>query len=193
MHNPACPVVNRTICVFCGSSAGLKPSYLEAARHAGELIGKRGCTLVYGGGATGMMGEVVRGAMGAGGRVVGIRPAPLDHLEVPQGGIEMIHTPDLFERKQRMIAMSDAFLVLPGGLGTLDEFFEVVTTAQLGMHEKPIAIVNTAGYFEPLLGLVRHIHAAGFIYGDLTRLFHVVETPDAAMDVISNGIQRVTG
>jgi hypothetical protein len=113
-----------------------------------------------------------------------VRPTPLDHLERPQGGIEMIHTPDLFERKQKMIAMSDAFVVLAGGMGTLDEFFEVVTTAQLGMHEKPIVLVNTGGYFDPLLGLVRHVHAAGFIYGDVTRLFQIVETPDAAMDLL---------
>jgi uncharacterized protein (TIGR00730 family) len=187
MHDPAHPEVNRTICVFCGSSAGLKPSYLEAARRTGELIGQRGCTLVYGGGAAGMMGELVRSAMEAGARVVGIRPEPLDHLEVPQGGIEMIHTPDLFERKQRMIAMSDAFLVLPGGLGTLDEFFEVVTTAQLGLHRKPIVLVNIGGYFDPLLALLRHVDAEGYIYRDVARLFCVATTVDEAMEFISPG------
>lgn len=184
MHNPAHPVVNRTICVFCGSSPGGDPVYLEAARRLGERIGAGGHTMVYGGGATGLMGEAARAALAAGAKVIGVRPTPLDHLERPLGGIEMIHTPDLFERKQKMIAMSDAFVVLAGGLGTLDEFFEVVTTAQLGLHEKPIAIVNTAGYFGPLLALIHHVHATGFIYGDLTRLFHVVETPDAAMDLL---------
>ncbi|MBV9063898.1 MAG: TIGR00730 family Rossman fold protein, partial [Alphaproteobacteria bacterium] len=131
----------KTVCVFCGSSPGARPRYLAAARRAGELIGGRGMRMVYGGGATGMMGEVARAALTSGAEVIGIRPSLLDHLERPQGGIEMIPTPDLFQRKQKMIAMSDAFLILPGGLGTLDEFFEVVTTAQLRVHAKPILLV----------------------------------------------------
>ena len=174
----------KTVCVFCGSSPGRDPAYLEAARRAGALIGERGFRMVYGGGATGMMGEAARAALAAGAEVIGVRPAPLDHLELPQGGIQMLHTPDLFERKRRMVEMSDAFLVLPGGLGTLDEFFEVVTTAQLGMHDKPVILVSTSDYFAPLLALFRHCNEAGFIYGDVSRLFHVVETPDAAFQML---------
>lgn len=184
MHNPAHPVVNRTVCVFCGSSPGGDSAYLAAARRLGERMGAAGHTLVYGGGASGLMGELARTALTAGAKVIGVRPTPLDHLERPLGGIEMIHTSDLFERKQRMIAMSDAFLVLPGGLGTLDEFFEVVTTAQLGLHEKPIVLVNTEGYFDPLLALLRHVNGAGFIYRDVSRLFQVVDTPDAAIALL---------
>lgn len=174
----------KTVCVFCGSSAGARPSYLHTARRAGELIGEKGYTLVYGGGATGMMGAVARAAMNGGARVIGIRPTVLDHLELPQGGIEMIPTPDLFERKQRMIARSDAFLVLPGGLGTLDEFLEVVTTAQLGMHHLPVVLVNTDGYFEPLLSLFKHVNAEGYIYGDVARLFHVATDVEEAFALI---------
>src|SRR4051812_12649231 len=158
MHNPSEDVVKKTICVFCGSSPGGDSAYLDAARRLGERIGAGGHAMVYGGGASGLMGEVTRAALGNGARVIGVRPTPLDHLERPQGGIEMIQTPDLFERKQKMIAMSDAFVVLAGGLGTLDEFFEVVTTAQLGMHEKPIMVVNTKGYFDPLLALLQHVN-----------------------------------
>ena len=174
----------KAICVFCGSSPGRNPAYLATAHRTGELIGRRSYRMVYGGGASGMMGETARAALAGGVEVIGIRPAPLDHLELPQGGIEMIHTPDLFERKQRMVAMSDAFIILPGGLGTLDEFFEVVTTAQLGMHEKPIFLVNTEGYFEPLLALFQRCNEEGFIYGNVSRLFQVVETPDAAFALL---------
>jgi len=180
MNSPASRVEKKTVCVFCGSSPGARPSYLETARRAGELIGEKGHTLVYGGGATGMMGELARAAMKAGARVIGIRPTVLDHLELPQGGIEMVPTPDLFERKQRMIGRSDAFLILPGGLGTLDEFFEVVTTAQLGMHALPVVLVNTEGYFEPLLALFRHVDAEGYIYGDVARLFYAAADVDEA-------------
>lgn len=184
MNSPTSPVEKKTVCVFCGSSSGARASYLETARRAGELIGQNGYTLVYGGGATGMMGELARAAMSAGARVIGIRPTVLDHLELPQGGIEMIPTPHLFERKQRMIARSDTFLILPGGLGTLDEFFEVVTTAQLGMHTLPIVLVNTEGYFEPLLALFRHVNAEGYIYGDVARLFQIVADIDEAFSLI---------
>jgi len=175
---------NKTVCVFCGSSPGADPAYLETARVFGELAGQKGWRLVYGGGATGLMGEAARAALACGGAVIGVRPTPLDHLEQPQSGIAMVHTPDLFERKQRMITMSDAFVILPGGLGTLDEFFEVVTTAQLGMHEKPIVLVNTNGYFAPLFALLRHCGTQGFIYRDVSRLIHVVDTPAEAIALL---------
>jgi uncharacterized protein (TIGR00730 family) len=184
MNSPTPSVEKKTVCVFCGSSPGARPSYLETARRTGELLGENSHTLVYGGGAAGMMGELARAAMQAGARVIGIRPSVLDHLELPQAGIEMIPTPDLFERKQQMIARSDAFLILPGGLGTLDEFFEVVTTAQLGMHRLPIVLVNTERYFDPLLSLFKHVNAEGYIYGDAGRLFAVAENADEALTLI---------
>ncbi|HEX3945503.1 MAG TPA: TIGR00730 family Rossman fold protein [Rhizomicrobium sp.] len=184
MDSPTKSPAKRTVCVFCGSSPGVNPAHLATARRLGELIGQKGWRLVYGGGASGLMGEGARAALAAGAEVIGIRPSPLDHLERPQGGIEMIHTPDLFERKQRMIAMSDAFVVLPGGLGTLDEFFEVVTTAQLGMHGKPIVVVNTDDYFATLFALLRYCGTEGFIYRDVSRLIHVVDTADEAIALL---------
>src|SRR3954468_15255597 len=102
MDSPTKFQAKRTVCVFCGSSVGRNPAYIETARRTGELIGQRSYRMIYGGGASGMMGECARAALAAGAEVIGIRPAPLDHLEQPQGGIEMLHTPDLFERKQRM-------------------------------------------------------------------------------------------
>jgi hypothetical protein len=184
MHSSSDSPESKTVCVFCGSSPGATPAYLETARAFGKLIGQQGWRLVYGGGATGLMGEAARAARTGGAEVIGIRPTPLDHLERPQGGIAMIHTPDLFERKQRMIAMSDAFVILAGGLGTLDEFFEVVTTAQLGMHEKPIVLVNTNDYFAPLFVLLRHCGTEGFIYRDVSRLIHVVDTAEDAIALL---------
>jgi uncharacterized protein (TIGR00730 family) len=184
MDSPTKSPAKRTVCVFCGSSVGRNVAYLETARRAGELLALKGYRMVYGGGASGMMGEVARAALAAGAEVIGIRPSPLDHLERPQSGMEMIHTPDLFDRKQRMIAMSDAFIVLPGGLGTLDEFFEVVTTAQLGMHSKPIVVVSTEDYFATLFALLRHCGSEGFIYRDVTRLIHVVDTADEAIALL---------
>jgi hypothetical protein len=180
MKDPSANAV-KTVCVFCGSSTGSRAVYAETARRAGEAVARARYRMIYGGGATGLMGEVARAALAAGGDVIGIRPTPLDHLEMPQTGITMIRTQDLFERKQRMVEMSDAFLILPGGLGTLDEFFEVVTTAQLGMHTKPIAVVNTEGYFEPLFALFRHVNDLGFIYGNVGRLFRVAATADEAI------------
>ncbi|HEX3651782.1 MAG TPA: TIGR00730 family Rossman fold protein [Rhizomicrobium sp.] len=184
MQSSSDPSANKTVCMFCGSSPGTDPAYLEVARVFGELIGEKGWRLVYGGGATGLMGEAARAALAAGAEVIGVRPTPLDHLERPQGGIAMIHTPDLFERKQRMIAMSDAFVILAGGLGTLDEFFEVVTTAQLGMHEKPILLVNTNNYFAPLFALLQHCGTQGFIYRDVSRLIHVVRSAEEAIALL---------
>jgi uncharacterized protein (TIGR00730 family) len=184
MDSPTKSPAKRTVCVFCGSSVGRNQVYLETARRLGELIGQKAWRLVYGGGASGLMGEAARAALVAGAEVIGIRPSPLDHLERPQSGIDMIHTPDLFERKQRMIAMSDAFIVLPGGLGTLDEFFEVVTTAKLGLHGKPIVVVNTDDYFSTLFALLRHCGTEEFIYRDVSRLIRVVDSADEAIALL---------
>ena len=169
------------VCVFCGSSPGSNAIYAATARRLGELIGRNGYSLVYGGGATGLMGEVARSALASGAAVIGIRPTLLNHLEPPEANIDMRYVPDLFERKRQMIAGSDAFIVLPGGMGTLDELFEVVTTAQLDVHDKRIVVVNTNGYFAPFFTLIRHLQEAGFLYRDPMGLFHVVEDADQAI------------
>ena len=181
------PSRSLTLCVFCGSSPGDDPSYAEAARELGKLIGGGGHRLVFGGGGIGLMGEVARAARDEGAEVIGILPAFLRHLEPPlKSAEELIITPDLQLRKSRMIAMADAFLLLPGGLGTMDEYFEVVTSAQLHVHRKPVVVINVNGYFAPLRDLVDHIVSHGFARPDVAALHTFVDTPEDAMRVVNS-------
>jgi uncharacterized protein (TIGR00730 family) len=186
MHNPAVHVVNRqALCVFCGSSMGHEEAYGEAARQLGALIASRGFALVFGGGSLGLMGQVARAARDGGAPVIGIIPEFLRHLEPPlKRAEELIVTPDLYQRKDRMIKLASAFIILPGGLGTLDEFFEVVTSAQLEQHEKPIVVVNVDGFFDPLKTLLDHHVAAGFARNEIHALFRFVSGPEEAIDLI---------
>jgi uncharacterized protein (TIGR00730 family) len=177
----------KVICVFCGSSHGADPAFADAARRLGRLIGETGHSLVFGGGNIGLMGETARAARDAGANVTGILPAFLRHLEPPlKSADELVVVPELFERKARMIALADAFVILPGGMGTLDEFFEVVTAAQLGRHEKPVVLVNIARYFDPLEALLRHLVKNGFAQAEVFTLYRMVATVDEAMEVISS-------
>ena len=174
-----------SVCVFCGSHAGNDAAHGDAARRLARAIGERGWTLVYGGGALGLMGELARHAGAAGARVIGVRPDSLSHIEMPmEKGLEIVRVADLFERKKAMIALSDAFVALAGGIGTLDELFEVVTTAQLGLHDKPVVVVNTNGFFDPILEFVRRAREAGFVYRPVEAFFHVAATPEEAMAFI---------
>src|SRR5256885_7316698 len=186
MHSPTAHVPNKKVlCVFCGSSMGHEEAYGEAARRTGRLIAERGFSLVFGGGSLGLMGQVARAARDAGAPVIGIIPEFLRHLEPPlKRAEELIVTPDLYQRKDRMMALASAFIILPGGLGTLDEFFEVVTSAQLDQHGKPVVVVNVAGFFDPLKGLPAHHIRAGFARSDIHALFRFVATPDEAIDLI---------
>ncbi len=184
MHNPSHDTEKQrpTICVFCGSSPGGNPAYAEAARRMGTLLGEAGFSLVFGAGNVGLMGETARAARDAGASVIGILPAFLRHLEPPlKSAEELIVTPDLQQRKARMLALARAFVILPGGLGTLDEYFEVVTSAQLGALGKPIVVVNTAGYYDPLKALLAHVVREGFAHADIERLQHFVATPEDAI------------
>ena len=174
-----------SICVFCGSSFGSSPDYADAARRLGELIAKRGFSLVFGGGAVGLMGEVSRAVSLNGGSVVGILPEFLKHLEPPSRATDkLIVTPDMQERKKHMLALSDAFVVLPGGLGTLDEIFEVLSTAQLKVHNKPIVLVNLHGHFDPVIRLIAHVVKDGFAASTANALYRVVKTPDQAIEAV---------
>lgn len=159
----------RSICVYCGSSPGNSPIYLEAGRSLGRAIAEAGLTLVYGGGLKGVMGAVANGAVEAGGHVTGIIPrflirkeagdeAGLDHLD------EVILTEDMHERKHAMFERSDAFVALPGGIGTVEEIVEIMTWAQLGRHQKPMVFGNVAGFWNPMLALIDHMKAEGFIH-----------------------------
>jgi uncharacterized protein (TIGR00730 family) len=184
MHNPSHDAEKQrpAICVFCGSSPGGDPAYAEAARRMGTLLGEAGFALVFGAGNVGLMGEVARAARDAGASVIGILPAFLRHLEPPlKSAEELIVTPDLQQRKARMLALARAFVILPGGLGTLDEYFEVVTSAQLGALGKPIVVVNTAGYYDPMKALLAHVVRERFARADIERLQHFVPTPEDAI------------
>jgi uncharacterized protein (TIGR00730 family) len=189
MHTPSRHVVKKNICVFCGSSMGHDEALGAAARRFGQLIAARGFGLVFGGGSLGLMGQVARAARDAGAPVIGILPQFLRALEPPlKSAEELIVTPDLYQRKDRMLELASAFAILPGGLGTLDEFFEVVTSAQLEQHAKPIVVVNVAGFFDPLKALLDHHIAAGFARNEVHDLYRIVRTPDEAMDIIEQSL-----
>ena len=168
------------VCVFCGSSAGSRPSYGEAARRVGAALAGRGLGLVYGGGRVGLMGMLADAALSAGGRVVGVIPEPLATKEVAHEGLsELIVVPGMHERKAQMAARSAAFLTLPGGLGTFEEFFEVLTWATLGLHNKPIGLLNVDGYFDPLIDLLGHAASEHFVRPERLDLIVISDSPEA--------------
>ncbi|MGH8631402.1 MAG: TIGR00730 family Rossman fold protein [Burkholderiales bacterium] len=152
------------ICVFCGSSAGSRPEYAEAARRTGETLAHRGITMIYGGGSVGLMGVAADAALGAGGKVIGVIPHGLRTKELAHKGVtELIAVESMHERKQRMVDLADAFVALPGGIGTMDELFETWTWLQLGIHSRPIGLLNVAGYFDPLLAFLQRMRDERFI------------------------------
>jgi uncharacterized protein (TIGR00730 family) len=177
------------ICVFCGSSHGSNPHYAAAARTLGRLIAERGFSLVFGGGGPGLMGETARAVREGGASVAGVLPEFLRWVELPpEWEKDLIITADLQERKLRMLAMADAFVVLPGGAGTMDEFFEVVTSASLGVLTKPILVVNTEGFFDTLERLMNHIVREGFARPKILGLYRFVDTPEEAIAAIENAL-----
>ena len=173
------------ICVFCGSSYGDNPLFREVARAMGAGIARAGWSLVFGGGGNGLMGDVARAAQDGGASVQGIIPAFLKALEPPVSEEEkLIVTQHIQERKALMLKMSDAFVVLPGGLGTFDEFFEVAVEAQLGVHDKPIVVVNAAGYYNGLDALVHAMITAGFARERILKLYYLADTPEDALKIL---------
>jgi uncharacterized protein (TIGR00730 family) len=152
------------VCVFCGSSSGVRADYTVMAAEVGRLIAMRRLTLVYGGGRVGLMGAVADAALAAGGRVIGIIPQMLFDREVAHTGLTELHVvASMSERKVRMSEMSDAFLALPGGIGTMDELFEAWTWTQLYLQRKPCALLNFLGYYDPLLEFLERVVAEGFL------------------------------
>ncbi|MBM3726701.1 MAG: TIGR00730 family Rossman fold protein [Acidobacteria bacterium] len=153
------------LCVFCGSSTGRIEAYQEAARATGAALAQRGIELVYGGGRNGLMGILADAALEVGGRVTGVMPGFLIKKEIGHTGVtELIVVASMHERKSRMAGMADGFIALPGGFGTFEEFFEVVTWAQLRLHAKPCGVLNVAGFYDPLLALLDHACAEGLIH-----------------------------
>ena len=154
----------KRICVFCGSREGSRTRYREAARRLGALVCEHGLGLVYGGGRIGLMGLIADEVLSRGGEVIGVIPDFLAEPEVAHGGLtELRVVRTMHERKAMMAELADGFIALPGGYGTLEEFFEILTWAQLGLHDKPCALLNVAGYFDPLLALVDHALGEGFV------------------------------
>lgn len=142
----------RSLCVFCGSRSGTNPAFVASARELGRLLGERGIRLVYGGGSLGMMGAVADGCLEAGGEVIGVIPEFLMNLELGHRGVTRLEiVPDMLERKKRMAELSDAFITLPGGIGTLDELFEMLTWVRLGVHRKPNGLLNVDGFYDELI------------------------------------------
>ena len=157
------PAPRASVCVFCGARAGARPAYIADAKDTGAMLARNDWRLVYGAGDVGLMGEVARTAQAAGGETFGVIPVHLLNREVGKRDLStFVVTETMHERKKVMFMNCDAIVVLPGGGGSLDEFFEVLTWRQLGLHEKPIVLLNTEGYWDPLVALLKRIVAEGF-------------------------------
>jgi uncharacterized protein (TIGR00730 family) len=175
----------RNICVYCGSNVGTNPHYAEAARALGALMADARIGLVYGGGGVGLMGELARSVQVHGGRVTGIIPAFLSERERMLRDVEeLIVVEDMHQRKKLMFDKSDAFVALPGGIGTLEELVEQLTWAQLGRHAKPIVLVNIDGFWEPLLALLQHMHDEAFIRKDMDVPFNTVARAEEVIPAV---------
>jgi len=173
----------KRIAVYSGASHGNSPVYREAAQRVGTLLAQRGIGIVYGGGSVGLMGEVADAAMQAGGEVIGVIPEFLYRREVGHDGLsQLIRVESMHERKLKMYELADGILTLPGGFGTMEELFEMLTWAQLGLHQKPIGILNTNGFYDALLQLRETMHGSGFLHGDSYRLLLHDSQPEVLID-----------
>lgn len=181
-----------SICVYCGSAADVAQSYKDAAVLLGRLAGEQGIEIIYGGGRVGLMGLVADAALAAGGKVTGIIPRHIVEMEVAHRTLtELIVVESMHERKKMMADRADAFAILPGGLGTLDEAFEILTWKQLGLHDKPIVIANIEDYWAPLLTLVRRGVSEGFVRPRHAGLFTTVTEIEALLPALTTAMQGV--
>ena len=172
----------KSICVFCGSRDGRAPAYLEAARALGTAMAASGITLVYGAGGRGMMGAVADAALAAQGRVIGVIPRDLFQREFLHEGLTELHAVDgMLKRKALMAELSDGFISLPGGIGTMDELFEMWTWTQLGIHDKPSVLLNIDGYYDSLIAFLDEMTDAGYLGPDKRALLHVAKTAQDAL------------
>ena len=172
-----------SVCVYCGSRNGAQEAYVQSARSCGQLIAQRGWQLVYGGGSTGLMGTVANGALEHGGRVVGVIPERLIQRELGHGGVtELLVVPSMHERKHLMAQRSDAFVAIPGGIGTMEEIFEIWTWRQLGYHRKALGLLNVAGYYDDLLRFIDRSRDSGFLWPDVQELLLVDQDVTAMLD-----------
>ena len=177
----------KSVCVYCGAAGSVSPAFRDAATELGRGIAGEGLRLVYGGGRVGLMGLVADAALAAGGQVTGVIPDFLDELEVAHPGVtELIRTGTMHERKMHMARLSDAFLVLPGGFGTLDETFEILTWKQLRLHDKPVVLLNINGFWDGLVALINHQAAENFVRPEHLSLFSVANGVEAALKALRN-------
>lgn len=182
----------RSVCVFCGASIGTNPAYREAAVALGQAIARRGLTLVYGGGSVGLMGAVADAAMAAGGEVIGVMPQSLIDAEIGHKGLPRLEVVDgMHARKARMAELSDAFIALPGGLGTLEELFEVWTWGQLGYHAKPLGLLDVNGFYEKLGGFLDHIVEEGFVRPQHRAMLLLGKQPDELLNAMEEFVPPV--
>jgi uncharacterized protein (TIGR00730 family) len=180
------------ICVFCGSSESVPPEYLQAAREMGQAIAAQGISLVYGGGGTGMMGAVAEGALTAGGEAIGVTIKLFSNAALSRPDLSELYVcENLHERKAKMGELSDGFVALPGGLGTLDELVESLTWAQLGLHAKPVGLLNQNGYFNPLLSMLDQARQVGFLYSEQADLLIHEQQPARLLERMKTFRPRV--
>ncbi|MCR5664030.1 MAG: TIGR00730 family Rossman fold protein [Oscillospiraceae bacterium] len=176
------------VCLFGASSEELAPLYYRESERLGRLLARRGHTLVFGGSAGGLMGACARGLLAEGGRAVGVAPRFFGEQGVPFGeGCEMIFTDTMAERKSRMEALAEGYVALPGGVGTLDELFEVLTLRQLGRHDRPIVLLNTAGFYDGLLRVLRDMADGGFVGRSCLEQLAVCAEPERALEALEEG------
>ena len=179
----------KSVCVYCGSRSGAMPAYESAAKSLGVMLAARGLRLVYGAGDVGLMGVVARAAQDAGGETFGVIPEHLVRREVGKSDLTTyVVTETMHERKKVMFMNCDAVVVLPGGAGSLDELFEVLTWRQLGLHQKPVILLNTNGYWDPLTALLDHVVARGFAEESLLGYVETVDDVDGALDVLRRSL-----
>ncbi len=180
--------MEKNLCVYCGSAVGADSRFAESARRVGRAIAEHGCGLVYGGGRVGLMGIVADAVLAAGGRAIGVIPEPLAAKEIAHQTLSELHVVrDMHERKAMMASRSSAFLTLPGGIGTFEEFFETLSWATLGLHHKPMGVLNVGGYFDPLIALLDHAVTQQFVKPEHRR--HLVISANAE-SLISNVMSR---
>jgi uncharacterized protein (TIGR00730 family) len=183
----------RRVCVYCGSSPGREPAFVTAARRLGDLLAEAGVALVYGGGSVGMMGAVATAVQARGGEIMGIIPGFLTGREnVFRGATEVVVTRDMHERKRIMFERSDAFVALPGGIGTLEELVEQLTWAQLGRHRKPILLANINGFWNGLLGVFEHMDRTGFIHSGSRLNFLVTDDVEKILPMLAAAAATLT-
>ncbi len=176
-----------SICVYCGSSDDIHPHYKQAGRFMGRVLAENGIRLIFGGGKTGIMGAVADGALQAGGEVIGVIVESMNTTALAHFGLTRLEvTPTIHERKARMYELAEGYIALPGGFGTFDELFETITWGQIGIHEKPIGLLNTRGYFQPLMAAIDHAEREGFIFPEHRRMICMADSPTDLLGCMKN-------